>query len=42
MASRIQFNPGFLECLDFFSPTFTAARALLIDPNTIEEQAIQI
>ena len=38
---RIQFDPALLECPDFASPTYAAARAPLVNDNTTEEQAIQ-
>ncbi|KAF8810003.1 hypothetical protein BYT27DRAFT_7209632 [Phlegmacium glaucopus] len=38
---RIQFNPGSLECPDFASPTYAAARAPFINLATTEDQAIQ-
>ena len=38
---QIQFDPALLECLDFASPTYAAARAPLVNVNTTEEQAIQ-
>ena len=39
---RIQFDPSLLECPDFASPTFAAARAPFVNPTTTEEQAIQL
>ncbi|KAF8802185.1 hypothetical protein BYT27DRAFT_7197265 [Phlegmacium glaucopus] len=38
---RIQFDPGSLECPDFASPTYAAARAPFINLATTEDQAIQ-
>jgi hypothetical protein len=38
---RIQSNPGSLECPDYASPTYAAARAPLVNLNTTEPQAIQ-
>ena len=38
---RIQFDPALLECPDFASPTYAAARAPLVNDNTTEQQAIQ-
>ena len=37
---RLQSDPGLLECPDFASPTYAAARAPLINDNTTAEQAI--
>jgi hypothetical protein len=37
---RIQSDPGLLECPDFASQTYAAARAPLINPDTTEPQAI--
>lgn len=39
---RIQFDPGLLECPDYASPIYAAARAPFINPNTTEEQAIEL
>ncbi|KAF8810604.1 hypothetical protein BYT27DRAFT_7044988, partial [Phlegmacium glaucopus] len=39
--SRIQSDPSLLECPEFASPVYTAARNPFINPNTTEEQAIQ-
>ncbi|KAF8805855.1 hypothetical protein BYT27DRAFT_7039295, partial [Phlegmacium glaucopus] len=38
---RIQSDPSFLECPDFASPVYAAARAPLINLTTTEDQAIQ-
>ena len=38
---RIQIDPGLLECPDFASDIYTAARAPFINETTTEEQAIQ-
>jgi hypothetical protein len=40
--ARLQFNPNLLECPDFASPTYEAARAPFINENTTEEVAIQL
>lgn len=40
--ARIQFNPNLLECPDFASPAYAAARAPFINDNTTEEVAIQL
>ena len=39
---RILSDPGLLECPDFASPTYAAARVPLINPNVTEELAIQL
>ena len=39
---RIQFDPGLLECPDFASDVYQAARAPFINDATTEEQAIQL
>ncbi|KAF8810311.1 hypothetical protein BYT27DRAFT_7045932, partial [Phlegmacium glaucopus] len=39
--ARIQVDPSFLECPDFASPVYAAARAPLINLTTTEDQAIQ-
>jgi hypothetical protein len=38
---RIQSNPGSLECPDYASPTYAAARQMLVNQNTTEAQAVQ-
>ena len=38
---RVLSDPALLECPDFASPTYAAARAPLINPDVTEEQAIQ-
>jgi hypothetical protein len=40
--ARIQFNPNLLECPDYSSPTYAAARAPFINDNTTEQVAIQL
>ena len=37
---RLQSDPALLECPDFASPTYAAARMPLVNDNTTEEQAI--
>lgn len=39
---RIHYDPGLLECPDFASDTYAAARAPFVVPPTTEEQAIQL
>ena len=39
---RIQFDPGLLECPDFSSVTYAAARAPFVNETTTENQAIQL
>jgi hypothetical protein len=39
--ARLQFNPNLLECPDFASPVYTAARAPFINGDVTEEVAIQ-
>ena len=38
---RLESDPGLLECPDFASPTYAAARIPFINPNVNEAQAIQ-
>ena len=39
---RIQLDPGLLECPDYASATYAAARVPFVNPNTTEAQAIQL
>jgi hypothetical protein len=39
---RIQFDPSLLECPDFASDIYAAARAPFVNPTTTEQEAIQL
>jgi hypothetical protein len=39
---RIQIDPGFLDCPDYASAVYAAARIPFINQDTTEEQAIQL